>query len=633
MPGVDDWALAPLRAVDKIFEECGPSGEWRQKAREFFKKEIGQKTVLSKLPWVNETPLHDLRPNQVVRFRGMVQDMFDNEFFLDLYEVRDSNTGTFRLQSGRYKDIAECGAGENIVTDSPRCETGDRLTYYCVPVPGENEWVKKIYQDMNPCTLGASSSNSVSRKKRSVTEESDHYTSLNQCADQTEDTDSMKMEAVEQGENKRTRTEGRNEVTQDLQRSSSEETSGSRGAIDLNFPIPGMKGTPCLVKTYDDVNFSLNDIVEVVGILSIDPAMALRGPDHDGNIEMNTAAMDMEEEVAHCPPPSLVPRLHVLSAQKVSHTNPLLSADLECSGDIAAQKGSMRETRELLRELLQEALLGDALAAEFMICHFVSSVYLRQDVIALGKYSMNLSGVTKGLQEQQYTTCLYNLISSLVTQSHLFSMTLNNMNNTVFTPKKDYKSNRLMSGLLQLSQHTHLVVDETVLTAGQLDAKGVQNLTALGNVINWQKADYDFQYHQIEQHTNIPVLILSEGRAMITSDVEVRLEPKHTNVSTAFTQIHSKLTPDLLQRLRSYLTTARLMSYTLSDEMQKMVQDDFVDSRKNENGITASDLHSLLVLARLVAVSCGETSLTPDIWRSVKILGNEQKLRLNVSSH
>lgn len=81
---------------------------------------------------------------------------------------------------------------------------------------------------------------------------------------------------------------------------------------------------------------------------------------------------------------------------------------------------------------------------------------------------------------------------------------------------QDYKTNRLVSGLLQLSQHVHLIVDETALTAGQLDTKGVQNLTALGNVINWQKTDYDFQYHQIEQHTNIPVLILSEGRSMIS---------------------------------------------------------------------------------------------------------------------
>ena len=35
-----------------------------------------------------------------------------------------------------------------------------------------------------------------------------------------------------------------------------------------------------------------------------------------------------EETVAHSPPPSLVPRLHVLLSQRLQHVNPLLPVDL-----------------------------------------------------------------------------------------------------------------------------------------------------------------------------------------------------------------------------------------------------------------------------------------------------------------
>ncbi|XP_064118648.1 mini-chromosome maintenance complex-binding protein-like [Macrobrachium nipponense] len=241
-----------------------------------------------------------------------------------------------------------------------------------------------------------------------------------------------------------------------------------------------------------------------------------------------------------------------------------------------------------------------------MIAHLMSSVYIRQDVVAVGKYCVNLSGINKVLQDQQYTTHLYQFLSTLVTQSHFLSMTLSNMNTSTFIPKKDYKANRLVSGILQLSKHTHFIVDETALTAGQLDSKGVQNLTALGNVINWQKIDYDFQYHPIEQHTNIPVLILSEGKSMIMSDAQIRLSPTHTDVASAFCRIESKLTTDILRRIRLYLTAARLIDYELSEDMQKMVQDDFVESRRNDNSINAEDLHNLLILARLITVSCGE---------------------------
>lgn len=44
---------------------------------------------------------------------------------------------------------------------------------------------------------------------------------------------------------------------------------------------------------------------------------------------------------------------------------------------------------------------------------------------------------------------------------------------------------------------------------------GVQNITALGNLITWQKVDYDFNYHRMEFPCNINVLITSEGRSLL----------------------------------------------------------------------------------------------------------------------
>lgn len=46
------------------------------------------------------------------------------------------------------------------------------------------------------------------------------------------------------------------------------------------------------------------------------------------------------------------------------------------------------------------------------------------------------------------------------------------MNKMKFLPHKDYNENRLKTGLLQLSDNTHLIIDETAMQAGQLDANG-----------------------------------------------------------------------------------------------------------------------------------------------------------------
>lgn len=45
---------------------------------------------------------------------------------------------------------------------------------------------------------------------------------------------------------------------------------------------------------------------------------------------------------------------------------------------------------------------------------------------------------------------------------------------------------------------TEILVDETVLTTGQLTQEGVANLKALGNLIQWQRLNYDFQFHTAE---------------------------------------------------------------------------------------------------------------------------------------
>lgn len=140
-------------------------------------------------------------------------------------------------------------------------------------------------------------------------------------------------------------------------------------------------------------------------------------------------------------------------------------------------------------------------------------------------------------------------------------MSLQNMNQMRLIPKKDYVANRLVSGALQLARNTLLFLDETQLEQGQLDTTGeasrncrtvngtfdaactyrrhdpdqvasssvrfchvgVRNVTALGNVISWQKVDYDFNYHQMEFPCNINVLITSEGRSLLPVRTKVKM--------------------------------------------------------------------------------------------------------------
>lgn len=81
--------------------------------------------------------------------------------------------------------------------------------------------------------------------------------------------------------------------------------------------------------------------------------------------------------------------------------------------------------------------------------------------------------------------------------------------------RKDYDCNRLASGVLQLSDNTHLVLDETKLTSGKVSPNGRKNYEAFASLISEQKVTYDFKYYTMEFQTDIPVIILSEVKSMI----------------------------------------------------------------------------------------------------------------------
>ena len=228
-------------------------------------------------------------------------------------------------------------------------------------------------------------------------------------------------------------------------------------------------GQAVIVKLYDipEETFAVNDIVEFVGIVSVDPSLAqvpLEGSDD------LFSEFQQQENAVRNPPASLVPRIHVLHYIKNIHSNPLLPAEkLRFEQHLTANQTTIQQEakacREELHSMLSKVLLGDSLAADYLICHLISRIYHRRDILTLGKFSMNLFNIPT---HSNYTKRLATILQLLVTKSHYLPLTVANLNEMSFVPKKDYHANRLVSGLLQLSANTHLILDETAMENGQV---------------------------------------------------------------------------------------------------------------------------------------------------------------------
>lgn len=78
----------------------------------------------------------------------------------------------------------------------------------------------------------------------------------------------------------------------------------------LNFPLPSTESVGCIVKMYTEEELPLNEIMEVVGVLSFDTPGIVA---------------DSEEREDFHPPSSVIPRLHCILSHRWLHNNPNLS--------------------------------------------------------------------------------------------------------------------------------------------------------------------------------------------------------------------------------------------------------------------------------------------------------------------
>ncbi|KAG7229942.1 hypothetical protein INR49_009662 [Caranx melampygus] len=116
------------------------------------------------------------------------------------------------------------------------------------------------------------------------------------------------------------------------------------------------------------------------------------------------------------------------------------------------------------------------------------------------------------------------------------------------------------------------------------------------------------------------------------SDCQIHLQSQvaapHMEEYLSSIHVHTQASSQL-NKLRIYLSVARLLDYSISDEVTKSVEDDFVDMRKDDpTSMSAEDLHRMLVVARLLSLSLGQTSLSRDCWLRAKHIEELRRSRM-----
>lgn len=510
--------------------------------------------------------------------------------------------------------------GNEIYAKHESDKLGDRTIFYCISIPGENEWVRACPEGdknefMTNGTLGSVSENSSSQSQENL---------CSRCnSDPTE-----------------------NEKTNRL----------SFSLVNWSYPIPSDgKNRSCLIKVYD---FNLveylrvNDLVQVSGLVepkefeddslletnkTSPSASDTTHPQYNSNINGATPTTYVSNfQPANDFPHKLVPRVHVKTLRKLTHINPLFP-EVITRGLIDIS--TIKLARARLSTILIQLLGGDALASEYLILSLISRIHRRKDVTTLGQLPIGLAGIIP--QMKFLIDKLYELISKITTHSHFIDMSIANLNNLRFTPRKDHDNNKMIAGTLQLPDGLYLVLNETALSVGQLTAQGTENLRTLNQIIRWQRHNYNFKFHSVEIDTDLKVLVISEGKSILSVPYSVKIEKNDDETVKSMQQacetVDEFLTDDLLKLFRYFITALKdVPEYTIPEDVQKSIQDDFVSWRRDAecNGkvaISADDLSSYMTLARYLAISRGETSLTQEIWKETCQMESQRQARLTPS--
>ncbi|KAL4090033.1 hypothetical protein QTP88_024940 [Uroleucon formosanum] len=477
-----------------------------------------------------------------VRFKGMIQDMLNPEYYSSNFKIINSENDEFTLRQAKYhSSIKNLQPGEEVVFGDTLME---RHIVACIPIPGLNEWAKDV-------------------------------------------TDTNKNAEAQQ-----------------------EENINKRIRLD---PACQKYSKEIFIFVYpEDININelkLNQIVEVVGFLDRRTIQ-----EDNGDLEGQS---------------SIAKETHCIHAVQLKLLKNLIPDNEETYKSIWNDAPNIHAE---LKFVLTQALLGDSLVADYLLFYLVSTIYNRQHNLVPGKFSLNIRGIPRDI-EQSYTKHLYSLISYLVVKSEYLPIQIHTLNNMDMIPRKCYTSNRLLNGFLQLSDRTHLVLDETDLQPGNLDSKGILNLEALKNIISNQQMKYDFTYYGMDYETQIPTLTLSIGKSLLPCDIDIVLKPDPSysadveeTMKSVLDYLKSQL--PLVDKLRKYIAIISTFPFKYDQDILQVIENDYVEMRRvDPKNVSGDDLHIFLMISKLIALCSGKNEFDNPIWESGKSLENQRKLR------
>ncbi|WIA37078.1 hypothetical protein OEZ86_014051 [Tetradesmus obliquus] len=658
-PSITDDLARPLHAIPGLlasYDGRNHNQLFNSVAAHFGK--LGAPDHLQQVPILTHENAESIPANTLVRFRGMVADMFNPEFFVGAYRAPGGPWKPAALYTDVVPEDIDAAAESAIMERRPLLLT---------PVPHEQPWATAAWagHPVEPPTPSATDRSKRAREPGSndLLEPALLRSSNAAAADKADAAASSKAPRIAGSsdtdkpfiEPDAHPTSVAHDRDQDQQRPQQQQQQGSAAAAAVDEHAqqhPNFQPGDCIVQVYSDFDgFRLHDVVEVLGVMSVVPGLAALLQQQQGGDVAGAAAaaaaggvaaggdgMDVddggfwEQDVAALPPTSQVTRLHALAIRKLppltttsSSSSTAAAADLQQQQQPAALPrslpGHLAGHLPLLRQralaLLAAPLAGDMLAAEYLLLAALGSVMNRGEAgEAMGLLQLNLTHVPSsgaGSKAPGLVPGLAAALRSLLPHVALMPLDVLALNNKRWYPQQHAASGRLFRGCLQLTAGTLLLLDETALGPGQLGDAGVKNLQPQRPVlVKPGQTGQTGQTGSFDQ-AGAPAAVVDWAAADVAG-------PEAVAAAAA-------AMPELAA-VREYLAAARGLECRMDQAAAEACVTRFRAMQQANPGIGMEDLNLIITVSKLLSVSLGHEQFSIESWERAMQLEQLRKQRL-----
>ena len=365
------------------------------------------------------------------------------------------------------------------------------------------------------------------------------------------------------------------------------------------------------------------------------------------------------------PPPSLLPRLHVLKYNTLNLDDLIFDA-VSDSGDgdgdgndngvneesaltlalegvlksegkenVNSDSDSDSERQLLIDTFAKYIFEGDKTASEALLMALLSAAerdhrYGNKAIqmpsgatLGCGSINFVLSDRESCNKLQERLRDVLTMIAPVVASVNLSLSALNglemninmNSNESIISPRKS-ASNRLGPSVLQLPRASCLLINQAKLLEGRVNHSGERALTSLKKITTTHNVPYQFDQMEIDFEADHRVIVISSNERSASGEVGSKLLPCSMTIKLNLQGMAQDSTmddiipPAVISRIRRYISKCRSphKSVAMPKVMLERSQNDFIKWRKNGlpgfgRDIEEHDFHRWLLLTRLQARS------------------------------